>query len=105
MFVKTFLVGLLLTLKAARSYINRNEDGIKAHMSDVDYMRVLNALDAITAVIDVLIGSPILAMGARVKRTDPTYQATLSNLRVVSADEYVRIPARVVRKSEAEKWL
>lgn len=105
MFVKTFLVGLMLALKAARAYIDRNQDGIKEHLSSVDWLAVLNALDAINAVLDILIASPVVALGTRVKRNSEEYRTTISNLRSMSTDEYVRIPARVVRREEAQKWL
>ena len=104
MFVKTFLVGLLLTLKAARAYIERNQDGVKDHTTSEEWLKVLNALDAIVQVIDFLLGSPILALGKRVSRTNPAYIATLSKLRENDAD-WVRIPARVVRREDAPKWL
>lgn len=105
MFVKTFLVGLALALKAARAYIDRNQDGIKEHVSSVDWLQVLNCLDAINVVLDLLIGSPVMSLGKRVKRNSEQYQTVMSNLKSVSADEYVRIPARVVRREEAAKWL
>lgn len=104
MYVKTFLVGLLLAMKAARAYIERNQDGVKDHSTAPGWLRILNALEAITAVISDLLGNPIVALGARVKRTSPEYQATLNNLRQESVDDYIRIPARVMRREEYEEW-
>lgn len=97
MWVKTFLVGLRLAAMVYRAYVNRNRDGLEENTSGEEMAWILNAYDAIQDVINILQGSPVMALGKRVKRNSPEYQAVLANLRETRKSEarIVRTPAKV----------
>lgn len=98
MFIKTFLVGLLLAVKFARAYIDRNRDGIQAHADPATFAAVLNFFDAANVLIEFLLGSPVIALGKRVRANSEEYRAVMSELgQQRSFSNVQRRPAQISR--------
>lgn len=99
MFIKTFLVGLMIFFKAARAYVNRNRDGLEEHTTGEEMAFILNAVDAITDVINLFLPNTFLTLEGKGKQKQQNYKTALSKLREIKANEpkYRRIPASVER--------
>ena len=100
MFIRTFLVGLLLIFKAARAYVHRNQDGLEEHTTGEEMAFILNAVDALTDVINLFAGNSFVLMGSRTKPNSEVYVAAKNNLREIKAVEprYVRTSASVKKE-------
>lgn len=80
-FVRTFLYGLLLVLKALRAYFNRNEDGIKEHLSADVFDLLVEVIANVSLIIEAILGSPLAVSSLKMQSSDERYKIALVKLR------------------------